>query len=143
MGVIQSLNIKWPQNLDKITNTYQLMKALISEGSYPESLAIAIVSKHFEIKDLQLLLPTQLKNRLSAVACPDLPSLLYFIRGIHLELGESEFDIDKSLNKLKKIDNIGSGSINQIKTLLNQRELATLGKINEFIKNLKPIINLN
>ncbi len=101
MGFIQSLNIKWPQSLDKITNTYQLMKALISEGSYPESLAIAIVFEHFEIENSPFLPSSQLqlKNRLSAVACPDLPSLLYFIRRIHFESGESEFDIDKYLNK--------------------------------------------
>jgi len=140
MGSIQSSNIKWPQNPHKVTNTRQLMEALIRECSYPESLARAIVSGHFEIKDFPLGLPTQSKNRLSAVGCPDLPSLLYFIRRSHLESGESEFDINEVLNKLNKIDNIGSLSIEQIKTLLQQKKLTTLEKINNFLTNLKPII---
>ena len=121
------------------------MEYLTIESHYPQSLAIAIVFEHFEIENSPFLPSSQLqlKNRFSAVACPDLPSLLYFIRRIHFESGESEFDIDKSLNKLKKIDNIGLGAINQIKTLLEKQKLITLEKINEFLKNLKPIINLN
>ncbi len=141
-STLPSSEIVWPANFKDITTARELMDGLI-KNDYPKKLAQDIAkAKCFSNEQFPLI--NSLKNRLSQVACPDLPSLLYFIKQIHLESGKSEFDIDKLLTELTdKIKCAGPSFARLIKIFLEERKLTTLEEINDFFKNLKPLVDLN